>query len=82
MKIQALVKRKRRIRAGRGFSREELRKVNLSVREALKLGIPIDVRRSTMHEENVKALKSFLSEFSRPEKASKSAESISERTKK
>mgnify|MGYP000156112916 CR=1 FL=1 len=62
MKIQALVKRKRRIRVGRGFSKMELKAVNLSVREALKLGIPIDPRRSTMHSENIETLKSFLKE--------------------
>ena len=60
MKIQALVKRKRRVRIGRGFSRGELREVNLSVKEALKLGIPVDVRRSTRHNENIETLKSFL----------------------
>jgi len=62
MKLQAIVKRKRRIRAGRGFSRGELREVNLSVKEALKLGIPVDVRRSTRHDENVDILRSFLKE--------------------
>ena len=62
MKIQAIVKRKRRIRAGRGFSRGELREVNLSVKEALKLGIPVDIRRSTVHDENIDVLKSFLAE--------------------
>ena len=58
--IRALVKRKRRVRPGRGFSRAELREAGLSVKEALKLGIPVDVRRSTRHEENIEALRSFL----------------------
>lgn len=69
MKIQAIVKRKRRIRAGRGFSRGELREVNISVKEALKLRIPVDIRRSTRHDENINILKSFLAESLQAEKA-------------
>jgi len=82
MKLQALVKRKRRIRAGRGFSRGELREVNLSVREALNLGIPVDVRRSTRHDENVEILKSYLAEALHVEKSPKSAVTISDRNVK
>ena len=62
MRIQALVKRKRKVRTGRGFSREELREVNLSIKDALKIGIPVDIRRSTKHDENIEILKSFLTE--------------------
>ena len=62
MKLKAIVMRKRRIRVGKGFSRDELKAVGLSVKQALKMGIPVDVRRSTMHEENVETLKSFLAE--------------------
>ncbi|HDM89239.1 MAG TPA: DUF4332 domain-containing protein [Candidatus Bathyarchaeota archaeon] len=62
MKLKAIVKRKRRIRVGKGFSRDELKAVGLSVKQALKMGIPVDVRRSTMHEENVETLSSFLAE--------------------
>lgn len=47
-------------RFGKGFSREELRKVGLSLKGALKLGIPVDHRRGTVHEENVSAIKDFL----------------------
>jgi len=50
MKLKAIVKRKRRIRVGKGFSRDELKAVGLSVKQALKMGIPVDVRRSTMQE--------------------------------
>lgn len=46
-------------RVGRGFSIGELKKVNFDFKKALKMGIPIDVRRRTVHEENVKALKSL-----------------------
>ena len=63
MGIEAIVKRRRRTRKGKGFSREELREVDLSFREALKRGIPIDTRRSTKHEENVKRLKDYTKAF-------------------
>ena len=47
-------------RLGKGFSLGELKGVKLSLKQALKLGIPVDSRRKTAHEENVKALKEFL----------------------
>jgi len=49
-----------RTRKGRGFSRDELREVKLDFNQALRLRLPIDTRRKTKHEENVKALKLFL----------------------
>ena len=61
MTIQAIVKRKRKSRRGKGFSREELKEKGLSFIQALKMGIPIDVRRSTKHDENVETLKTYLS---------------------
>ena len=59
--MQAIVNRNHKKRRGRGFSREELKEVGLSCTESLKLEIPIDTRRSTKHEENVKALKAYVS---------------------
>jgi ribosomal protein L13E len=47
-------------RYGKGFSREELKKAGLSLREALKLDIPVDSRRKTAHKENVNTIKGFL----------------------
>jgi len=47
-------------RSGRGFSREELKKAELSFKEALKLGIPVDLRRRTVHEKNIDVIKEFL----------------------
>jgi ribosomal protein L13E len=45
---------------GKGFSREELKRAGLNLKDALRLGIPVDSRRKTAHEENVKAVKTFL----------------------
>lgn len=47
-------------RRGKGFSREELKKAGTNFKAALKLGIPIDLKRKTAHDENVEALKTFL----------------------
>lgn len=49
-----------RTRKGRGFSRDELKEVKLDFNQALRLHLPVDTRRKTKHEENVKALKLFL----------------------
>jgi ribosomal protein L13E len=47
-------------RYGKGFSREELKRVGLSLKDASKLGIPVDSRRKTAYEENVKTVNAFL----------------------
>lgn len=61
VKVRSVVfKKNGKSRKGKGFSREELKKAGLSFGEALKLGVPIDFRRRTIHEENVKDVKSFL----------------------
>jgi large subunit ribosomal protein L13e len=46
-------------RSGRGFSREELKKAGLNKAEAKKLEIPVDKRRKTAHDQNVKAIKAY-----------------------
>jgi len=60
MKVQSAVQKKGGTKEGRGFSRGELREVGVDLKQALKLGMPIDLRRKTKHEENVKALKQHL----------------------
>lgn len=61
---QAIVKRKHedvlKVRVGRGFSVNELRKVGLSIREARKIGLYVDERRRSLREENIEALKNYL----------------------
>jgi large subunit ribosomal protein L13e len=47
-------------RYGKGFSREELKKAGLSLKEALRFGISVDSRRKSAHEENVEVVKAFL----------------------
>ena len=61
MKVCAVVHRPRKLRTGRGFSRGELKEEGLGLKQALKLGIQVDTKRSTKHGENVKTLKTYLS---------------------
>jgi len=61
MKLQPMVLKKRgKNRKGKGFSRGELKDAGVDSKQALKLGIPIDLRRKTKSEENVKVLKQHL----------------------
>lgn len=61
MSVQAIVEKKAgKTRSGRGFSRSELREVELDFCQALRLRLLIDKRRKTKREENVKALKQLL----------------------
>jgi ribosomal protein L13E len=53
-------KKGRKQRPGRGFSREEIEKASSSPAEALRLGVPVDFKRRSAHEENVETLKTFL----------------------
>ena len=70
MKLQPMVLKKGgKTRKGKGFSRGELREAGLDSKQALKLGISIDLRRKTKSEENVKVLKQHLRSLSSKKKA-------------
>jgi ribosomal protein L13E len=47
---------------GKGFSLDELKKAGSSLTEAVRLRVPVDPRRRTVHDENVEALKPILME--------------------
>ncbi|MEB3799262.1 MAG: ribosomal protein L13e [Desulfurococcales archaeon] len=49
-------------RYGKGFSKGELSEAGLTIKKALKLGIPVDPRRRSVHPENVETLKAVLQE--------------------
>ena len=49
----------------RGYSIGELKEVNLSVKKARMLGIPVDERRRTVYKENVEILKEALKPLKR-----------------
>ena len=73
--IAPIVKRKLKdgriiMRAGRGFSLNELKKAGITVNMAEKLGIRTDKRRRSCREENVKALRTLIQEVKSREEAS------------
>jgi len=55
-----VLKRGLKLRDGRGFSREEMKKAGLSPSLATKLGFHIDSRRKTVHSQNVTILELAL----------------------
>jgi len=83
MKIQSVVrKEKSSIRKGKGFSRGELKEARIDFRQALKLTIPIDLRRKTKHHENVKIIKEYLRKLGlKSEKRKKVEGSLGKRRK-
>ncbi len=50
-------------RRGRGFSAEEISQAELSVMDARSMGLIVDLRRKTSHEENVEALKQYVKDI-------------------
>jgi large subunit ribosomal protein L13e len=58
--ITPIVESGGRVREGKGFSLAELEEVELTAGQAKSMGIPVDTRRGTSHEENVEALKEFI----------------------
>jgi large subunit ribosomal protein L13e len=58
--ISPMVFRTETVREGRGFSLAEIQAVGLNAGEARILGIPVDVRRKSSHEENVEILKEYV----------------------
>lgn len=60
--ISPIVKRGSRVRAGKGFSIDELKEAGLNPGEARHLGVPVDQRRSTSYSENVEGLKEWVAE--------------------
>ncbi len=51
------------IRKGRGFSRKEIKSASIPLDDAQKLPITIDLRRNSVHDENVKILSALYRDF-------------------
>ena len=56
------------VRAGRGFSLNELKEAGITIDAAKKLGILIDKRRRSCRKENIETLKELLQKTSSEEK--------------
>ena len=52
-----------RPRRGRGFSREETSQAGLTIDDARKMGLIVDVRRKSIYPENVEALKQYTKDL-------------------
>jgi ribosomal protein L13E len=65
-------------RYGKGFSREELKKAGLCMKDGLRFKISVDAKRKTAHEENVEAVKTLLQDkkaAAKPERAKRKSKS-------
>ncbi len=62
-KCSVVRKRNGKKRVGRGYSRGELKKAGINFSQALHIGLPVDVRRRTVHDENVELVKQQLQKF-------------------
>lgn len=67
--VATVYKREGKPRDGRGYSVRELQEVALDVKKALRLKIPVDLRRRSSHEDNVEALKTLLNEIGQNKKS-------------
>jgi len=52
-----------RPKRGRGFSSEETSQAGLTINEARQMGLIVDLRRKTVHPENVNALKQYIKDL-------------------
>jgi large subunit ribosomal protein L13e len=41
----------------KGFSRSELKEAGLTLQDAKKIGVPMDIKRKSLHDENIATLK-------------------------
>ncbi|MBS7287600.1 MAG: ribosomal protein L13e, partial [Candidatus Freyarchaeota archaeon] len=77
--IVRIPKEASKVREGRGFSLGELKEANITLQDAKKIGLRVDVRRRSVHKENVESLKSFMKEL---QKAKKKAEKVAKKVEK
>ncbi|TXT57673.1 MAG: hypothetical protein BAJATHORv1_10376 [Candidatus Thorarchaeota archaeon] len=53
----------KRPRRGRGFSIEEVKKADLTIDEARRMGLIVDIRRKSSYDENVEILKQYVKDI-------------------
>ncbi len=52
-----------RPRRGRGFSKEEILQAELTINDARKMGLMVDLRRKTVYPENIEGLKQYMKDL-------------------
>ncbi len=62
-------------RSGRGFSIVELEKAGLTLADARKLEIPMDKRRTTVHDWNIEVVKAYVEKVKAQDKPNKKTQS-------
>lgn len=55
-----IVKQNGKLKRGRGFSPNEIKEAGISKQQAQQMGLPLDMRRKTSHEQNVASIKEHL----------------------
>jgi hypothetical protein len=70
-RIEPTVKSARTLqpRMGRGFSIDEVNQVGLPLKAARTMGLIVDLRRKTSHEDNIEILKQFMKKAGKPASA-------------
>lgn len=63
-------------RRGKGFSLEELKAANISISQARASGLPVDGRRRSSRQENIKLLKKIFSKKEDIKKTKKQKEIV------
>jgi large subunit ribosomal protein L13e len=53
----------RRPKKGRGFSIAEVKEAGISIRQARDMGLIVDLRRKTCHQENIEVLKQYAADL-------------------
>ncbi len=79
--VATITKRNGKKASSRGFSLSEMKKACLTKQDAMKIGIPLDLKRKSMHDENVETLK-MHAEKAKAEKKPKVPEPHLEATEK
>ena len=71
--VAVITKQNGKTKPSKGFSLNELKGAGLTLQDAKKLSIPLDIKRKSTHEENVQTLKSHV-EKAKTEAAAKPKE--------
>ena len=68
-----ITKHNKKQNIGKGFSTTELAKAGVNKQQAKQIGLPVDVKRKTAHEQNIATIKDFA-EKAKAQAAAKQAE--------